>query len=158
MSGIEREEAVAASLVASYDFLEGRVRIQRARRIWVEVEYPRFRVIFDRAADALGFGILCVITGLDEGGEFGVIYHLSDDAGTVLSIHTRVPKTDPRIHSVTERFPSAHIYERELVDLLGIIVEGLPEGNRYPLPDDWPEGEYPLRKDWKPGGADAKAE
>ena len=50
---------------------------------------------------------------------------------------------------MSDRFPAAHIYERELVDLLGAKVEGLPPGNRYPLPDDWPEVQYPLRKDWK---------
>jgi Ni,Fe-hydrogenase III component G len=32
-------------------------------------------------------------------------------------------------------------------------VTGLPEGSRYPLPDNWPEGQYPLRKDWKPADA-----
>jgi membrane-bound hydrogenase subunit beta len=26
----------------------------------------------------------------------------------------------------------------------------LPEGFRYPLPDDWPANQYPLRKDWSP--------
>jgi Ni,Fe-hydrogenase III component G len=52
---------------------------------------------------------------------------------------------------VTDRFPSAHIYERELIDLLGAKVEGLPPGNRYPLTDDWPKDQYPLRKDWKEG-------
>jgi Ni,Fe-hydrogenase III component G len=35
------------------------------------------------------------------------------------------------------------------MDLLGAQVEGLPAGRRYPLPEDWPQGEYPLRKDWK---------
>jgi Ni,Fe-hydrogenase III component G len=35
------------------------------------------------------------------------------------------------------------------VDLLGIKVNGLASGHRYPLPDNWPKGEYPLRKDWK---------
>ena len=35
------------------------------------------------------------------------------------------------------------------MDLLGIKVNGLAEGQRYPLPEDWPKGDYPLRKDWK---------
>ena len=37
-----------------------------------------------------------------------------------------------------------------LVDLLGARIDGLPEGNRYPLSDDWPKDEHPLLKDWKP--------
>jgi membrane-bound hydrogenase subunit beta len=35
------------------------------------------------------------------------------------------------------------------MDLLGIQVEGIPPGRHYPLPEGWPEGQYPLRKDWK---------
>ncbi len=53
------------------------------------------------------------------------------------------------LKTITDYFSSAEIYERELVDLLGVRVEGLKEGKRYPLPDDWPAGQYPLRKDWK---------
>jgi membrane-bound hydrogenase subunit beta len=149
MSGVERDRNLAERLVSAFPYLEGKARTQRERRIWVEVERERFREVFDRASGELGFRWICIITGLDEGEELGFIYHLADDSGTVLSIHTKAPKADPRIRTITDRFPSAHIYERELVDLLGAVVEGLPPGNRYPLPDDWPEGEYPLRKDWK---------
>ena len=33
--------------------------------------------------------------------------------------------------------------------MFGIVVEGIPDGRRLNLPDDWPDGQYPLRKDWK---------
>jgi Ni,Fe-hydrogenase III component G len=55
-------------------------------------------------------------------------------------------------------FVGAEIYERELVDLLGVKVEGLPSGNRYPLMDDWPKDQFPLRKDWKPPVEESKEE
>ena len=47
--------------------------------------------------------------------------------------------------------------------LSGITVKGaktypLEESNRYPLPDSWPAGQYPLRTDWKPEQAAAKKE
>ena len=149
MSTIQFADEAATALVAAFPSLEGKMRVQRERRLWVDVGLDAFRPVFDRAVDDLGFGILCIITGLDEGEELGFIYHIANEAGTILSLHTRVPKDRPVIASVTDRFPCAHIYERELVDLLGARVEGLPPGNRYPLPDDWPEGQYPLRKDWK---------
>ena len=57
---------------------------------------------------------------------------------------------------MTGKFSNAEYYEKELVDLLGFRVEGLPPGPRYPLPDDWPEGQYPLRKEWKPEMLDRK--
>ena len=49
-----------------------------------------------------------------------------------------------------ELFPSLMLHEREMVDLFGVQVSGLPEGPSYPLPDGWPAGEYPLRKEWNP--------
>jgi Ni,Fe-hydrogenase III component G len=146
----DRENQVVDALLEAFPFLQDRVSVRRERRIWADVEKPRFREVFSAAADELGFGSLCIITGLDEGDRLGFIYHLADESGIMLNLHTRVDKSAPRISSVTDRFPSAHIYERELVDLFGAIVEGLPPGKRYPLPDGWPEGEHPLLKDWRP--------
>ena len=67
----------------------------------------------------------------------------------MLNLKTTVPKDKPVIKTVTDYFKQAVLYERELEDLLGMKVEGLPEGRRYPLPDNWPVGDHPLRKDWK---------
>jgi Ni,Fe-hydrogenase III component G len=67
----------------------------------------------------------------------------------MLNLKTWVLKENAAIKTVTDTFSAADIYEREISDLLGIKMEGLAPGRRYPLPDDWPDGEYPLRKDWK---------
>jgi Ni,Fe-hydrogenase III component G len=66
-----------------------------------------------------------------------------------MNVEINAPRSNPVIQSVTKIFPSADLYERELVDLLGLKIEGLAEGFRYPLTDDWPKDQYPLRKDWK---------
>jgi Ni,Fe-hydrogenase III component G len=157
MSDIRFADGAAEALVAAFPFLEGKIRVQRERRLWAEVELARFREVFDHAVDRLGFAIMCIITGLDEGEELGFLYHVANESGTILCLHAKAPKADPVIRTVSDRFPSAHIYERELVDLLGARVEGLPPGNRYPLPDGWPEGQYPLRKDWAGVAGQAEA-
>lgn len=118
------------------------------KRIWVEVPLADFMDKFAYAVKQQGFSFLCTITGLDEGEYLAFIYHLAGKDGVVLNIKTRALKDKESIKTVTGYFPSAAIYERELVDLLGAKVEGLPEGIRYPLPDEWPAGQYPLRKDW----------
>lgn len=89
------------------------------------------------------------ITGLDLRDWFEVIYHIYNDQGVLLNLKTRISREEPKIPTVTGIFPGVFLYERELMDLFGILVEGIPDGRRYPLPDDWPDGEYPLRKDWK---------
>ncbi len=158
MSAVQFAEGAAAALVQAFPELEGKTRVPRERRLWVDVDMASFRRVFDHAVDSLGFTIMCIITGLDEGEELGFLYHIANESGTILNLHTKVPKAEPTIATITDRFPSAHIYERELVDLLGAKVEGLPPGNRYPLPDDWPQGQYPLRKDWKQETAEAAGE
>jgi Ni,Fe-hydrogenase III component G len=41
----------------------------------------------------------------------------------------------------------ALVYERELHDLFGIVPTGHPDLRRQALPEDWPAGVHPLRKD-----------
>ena len=153
MSGenaMAEEKAVQAELVGKFPFLEARIRIPRARRMFAEAPAEQAGEVLDHLADRMQFTILCTITGLDLGATLGVVYHLARPSGIVLSLATAVPKEKPVLQSVTARFPAAAAYERELVDLLGFQVQGLPEGPRYPLPDNWPAGQHPLRKDWTP--------
>ncbi|MBF0494808.1 MAG: NADH-quinone oxidoreductase subunit C [Candidatus Omnitrophica bacterium] len=146
MSG---EEKIKQELIRVLSLSEDKIVIPRERRIFVEVEFGNFSKAFDLCVNTLHFDSLCSLTGLDEGEKLAVMYHLAAADGTILNLRTSVMKSDPRIKSVTGIFSSADVYERELIDLLGFKVEGLAPGNRYPLTDDWPIDEHPLRKDWK---------
>lgn len=90
------------------------------------------------------------IVGTDEGAEIGLSYILSNDEDVLLVLRERVPKSAALVRSMGDLYPSLMLHEREMVDLFGVQVTGLPEGPRYPLPDCWPEGQYPLRKEWNP--------
>jgi Ni,Fe-hydrogenase III component G len=141
--------AIAAELQAKFALPEGALKVQRATRLWVEVDHGTFAPVFDHIVKGMGFSILCTITGLDLGAELGFIYHLARDGGIMANIKTRVTKGQS-MTSVTPYFPGADIYESELEDLLGARIEGKPASPRYPLPEDWPQGDHPLLKDWKP--------
>ena len=150
------EEEIKQKLTGRFDFLREKVELRRARRLWAQVDMDKFREVFDYAVRELGFTMLTAITGLDDGERYGLIYHMAMDGGTMLMIKTSIPKSDPVLVTVTDVFPAAEIYEREMADLLGVKVKGLSEGNRYPLPDDWPADVYPLRKDFDPSILDKK--
>jgi len=153
------EETIQAELVARFPFMRDKVRVQRPRRVWAEVGQDHFAEVFGCLAREMRFTMLSAITGLDQGETLGLIYHLARENGLVLSLATGVPKAQPVVQTVTPLFACADVYEREVADLLGFQVQGLPQGPRYPLPDGWPAGQYPLRKDWKPESlGDAKAE
>jgi len=146
---MRKEEEIQSQLIKKFGFLEGKVTVRRARRIFAEVPLENFNELFEYALVDLSFVILCAITGLDETSTIGFIYHIAREDGIILNIKVNVDRNNPVIKTITGYFPGADIYERELMDLLGAKVQGLPAGNRYPLSDDWPAGEYPLRKDWK---------
>ncbi len=143
------EDKIKQELAAQFGFSPEQVRVARERRIFLEVHRDQFRPVLEHAARRMEFQHLCTITGLDEGDTLAFVYHLARRDGCVLNLKTRVPKADPGLRTITDIFPGGVSYERELADLLGARVEGLPEGKRYPLPDGWPAGQYPLRKDWK---------
>ncbi len=152
---LKQEETFRLELVARFPALHDKVRVTRARRLFAQVPADQFAAVFAYAIKEGGFSILCTITGLDLGDKLGAIYHLARVSGEMLNLEVAVPKAQPVLATVTPYFPAADAYERELVDLLGMQVQGLPTGNRYPLPDDWPANQYPLRKDWKQAEADA---
>jgi membrane-bound hydrogenase subunit beta len=145
---MSEEDNIKSQLIEKFRFLGDKITVKRARRIFAEIPLANFSEVFDYTVKQLNFPILTTITGLDEGESLGFIYHLARESGIVLNLHTTAPKDKPVIKTVTGYFPAADAYERELVDLLGAQVEGLPAGNRYPLPDGWPAGQFPLRKDW----------
>jgi Ni,Fe-hydrogenase III component G len=152
------EKKLQSDLVTKFEFLADKVTIQRVRRVWVDVPLEQLHPVLVHAKEQLGFFMLCTITGTDEGETLGMLYHLANEAGVVLNLCIKAPKDGPGPETITAYFPHAELYEREVVDLLGVRIQGLPPGNRYPLPDGWPEGQYPLRKDWSRDAVDAPKE
>lgn len=95
------------------------------------------------------WGYLAGITGLDLGPETGVIevlYHFCQRAA-VLTLRVRTPRDKSAVPSISKIIPPAVFYERELREMLNVAVEGLENADHLFLPDDWPDGVYPLRKD-----------
>jgi Ni,Fe-hydrogenase III large subunit/Ni,Fe-hydrogenase III component G len=89
------------------------------------------------------------ISGLDLGVNLGVFYHIRT-SNAIITIRAEVPKENPKIATITDLLPSATFHEMEATDLLGVVFEGHPSPGRLVLPDTWPNGVYPLRKDVKP--------
>jgi membrane-bound hydrogenase subunit beta len=150
------EEKIKESLTYKFKFLEGKITIPRARRIFFQLDCEQLNDVFDYIVKELQFSSLCTITGLDEGETLGIIYHIAGANGIVLNVKISISKIHPVLRTVTFYFPNAEIYERELMDLLGVQIDSLAPGSRYPLPDDWPQDEFPLRKDWKPKNANSR--
>lgn len=79
---------------------------------------------------------------------FAVVHLFSLDSEHVfVALECAVPPDDPHIPSVTDLIPGAGWSEREFRDVVGVVPDGHPDPRRLLLPDDWPEGLHPLRRD-----------
>lgn len=143
-----KQELFAEELQAA---LQGKISdrtVRRPRRIYCKATADILditKILFEK----LKVTFLCTITGLDNGAGLEVMYHFSDDeSGVLFTINVPLSYENAELNSITPIIPGAVYYERELVDMLGIKVKGVPAGNRYPLPDEFLSGQHPLRKNW----------
>jgi NADH-quinone oxidoreductase subunit C/D len=78
--------------------------------------------------------------------DFTVVYQLlSFDRNEYLRVKVALRGESPSLGTITDLWPSADWYERELWDMFGISVEGHPHLRRILMPPWW-KG-HPLRKD-----------
>jgi len=120
----------------------------RARRIIITATPQTYRDVIKYLQDKQGCYHLSVIQGVDLRTAFEVVYHFWSDKN-LFSLKVPLPHDKPEIGTVTDIVPAAILYEREVHDLFGINFPGHPDLRRLLLNDEWPQGEHPLRKDWK---------
>ncbi len=120
---------------------------------YLEVKADRVKDVceFLRDDPELAFDYLMCLSGVDYGnGTLGVVYHIySMKHGHRFVLKVKVPVDNPVVQSVESVWKSANWHEREAYDMFGIIFEGHPDLRRILMPYDWPEGSYPLRKDFQ---------
>lgn len=81
-------------------------------------------------------------------GDFLVFHDFALDKDKILlSIITRADASNPKVDSISDIVPAANWAEREIMDMFGIETVGHPYPKRLVLPDGWPDGLHPLRKD-----------
>ena len=106
------------------------------------------------------WGYLAAITGLDPGpatGQLHVLYHFAEGAA-IVTLRVAVARDAAAVPTIRPLIPLAAMYEQELVEVLGVSVLGAPERGRLFLPDDWPAGVYPLRKEFQMERLDRESE
>lgn len=126
-------------------------QIPSDNRLYVDVHRDRLaevcRHVF-REMDAR-YVISIGMDNRDRSGDFIVAHDFAfDEDGILCSLMARVPEADPNVPSITPWVPAAGWAEREFRDLVGIEPVGHPYPKRLVLPDGWPEGVHPLRRDF----------
>jgi NADH-quinone oxidoreductase subunit C len=127
------------------DFLKGidKNLTKEKNTIWIKTEKNKITNILKRLKD-LGAYRMTSITGVDLGKDIEVIYHLIYGK-TAINLRTLVSKKNPEIRTVTDIYPGANLYERELYEMLGVISKGHPDLKKLFLAKDSPK--FPLRRE-----------
>lgn len=93
----------------------------------------------------------------DENGtsQIGLVYHFGEGSA-ICSIRVFLPHTDRVIDSICDIIASATVYERECKELFGIDIVGTPDKSKLLLPENWPDGVYPMLKSFTGLSEDGK--
>ena len=91
-----------------------------------------------------------IASAVDDFGALEILYHFAHDkGGFVISVRAAIEeKNDPHIDTITTVTRSAWWIEREIHELFGVEFNGNNDLRPLLLPDDWPKGVYPLRKNF----------
>jgi Ni,Fe-hydrogenase III component G len=91
-----------------------------------------------------------IATGTDMPDCIEILYHFTiEDIDLMINLRVKLPRENPRIHSLAAGIWALNWIEREMRELLGIEFIGHPDPRRLLLPDNWPDGVYPLRQDYR---------
>lgn len=90
-----------------------------------------------------------IASGVDTPTAIEILYHWAfDRLNCLVTVRTKLDRENPEIESIASIFKGAEWIEREMWELLGITFRGHPDMRHLLLRDDWPEGKYPLRRDY----------
>ncbi|MGD2279293.1 MAG: NADH-quinone oxidoreductase subunit C [Candidatus Omnitrophota bacterium] len=120
------------------------------KRVYIEIDPASIVKVGKYAFNDLG-ARFNIATGVDARYHMEILYHfIIEDINLQMSLRIKLPKDKPlEVDSLAPHFEAANWIEREMNEMLGINFKGHPDMRRLLLSDDWPEGVYPLRCDYK---------
>ena len=124
--------------------------------LWVSSSQARDVLRYLKSGVDHPFRLLYDLTAIDErvrehrpaqpASDFTVVYHLlSFERNADVRVKVALQGEYPSIPSITDLWPAADWYEREVWDLFGVTFDGHPHLRRILMPETW-EG-HPLRKE-----------
>jgi Ni,Fe-hydrogenase III component G len=128
------------------------------RRTYITVDPKRLPDVAEYLYKDLGCRF-SIATGMQMAHGIEILYHFADDRGNrFVNLRVVLDTEKPLVDSIALRVPAAEWIEREMHELLGIEFKGHPDMRHLLLTDDWPAGNWPLRRDWKDwrGGANGQ--
>jgi len=126
-------------------------QLVNGNEIYLDVKKERLAAICTHLSRELAHPLISLF-GNDEReltGNFSLYYVFGmREKGLLLTLKTAVDPLKGSFPSIAESVPGAGSYEREIQDLYGLTPLGHPNPKPLVFHGNWPEGEYPLRKEF----------
>ncbi len=143
--------SVTTAVATALGVADDRVHERRPGEVTIEVRAADLPTLADAVVADLKARLLSLFA-TDERGAHGhfVVHHVWSlpELKTFLRISAPVDPAEPSFPSIAARHPAANWFEREIMDFFGLVPDNHPNPERVALHDDWPEGAWPLRKDF----------
>jgi Ni,Fe-hydrogenase III component G len=124
------------------------VQRKSAQRLYISIEPQSLEQASRLMLETFG-ARLQIATGVDTRKGFEVMYHWAlDTQNSIITLRVLVDHETAELNSIAPMYPAAEWIEREIWELLGIHFKGHPDLRHLLLADDWPEGNYPMRRNF----------
>ena len=147
------KDALDGALVSSRIY-EREVGLKKNRytSLWLDVTRDGFRPAVLHLCQLQEMPHFTVIAPVDRGESVDLLYHFSLYYGhhlkaIALAIRVTLPKNQLAIPTISDIIPGAIFAERETQEMMGVKVTDIPDDRRLFIPDDFPQGVYPWRRD-----------
>ncbi|HPT15851.1 MAG TPA: NADH-quinone oxidoreductase subunit C [Kiritimatiellia bacterium] len=132
------------------EWAEG-VKGRKSKQVWLKIARESLIPTLQRLV-AIHYPHISVIACADVGAQVELMYHFHVYWGipheeVLVTLTVALDKADLKVPTITGIIPGALTSEREKQEMLGIEVVDIPDGRRLFLPEDFPAGVYPWRKD-----------
>lgn len=119
------------------------------KRVYIEIKPESLTKVATYIFNDLG-ARFNIASGLDARTHTEILYHFSiENINLLISLRVKLDKEKPKVDSIAPFIKGANWIEREMSEMLGIEFRGHPDMRRLLLADEWPEGVYPLRRDYE---------
>jgi Ni,Fe-hydrogenase III component G len=120
-----------------------------SKRVYIEIKPESIKEVAKYIFKDLG-ARFNIASGVDAREHMEILYHfIFEEINLLISLRVKLDKSKLEIASLAPVFEAANWIEREIHEMLGINFKGHPDLRRLLLPEDWPNGVYPLRRDYK---------
>ncbi|MCK4336236.1 MAG: NADH-quinone oxidoreductase subunit C [Candidatus Aenigmarchaeota archaeon] len=115
---------------------------KEGENLWISLERKKLLPTL-KDLKSLGVSRVSSISGVDEGKTIDVIYHFIHKKKTI-NFRISLDKKNCVVDSITDIYPGANLFERELYEMMGVQVKNHPNLKKLFLDKNSPKN--PLRR------------